>query len=330
MNKFELSNVESQLLSVFNRLIVTKREINVENIEFMIEIKIPSLKDAWKIVCEKLIERGIVEKNGNLWNIKAAGREQAEYNMKNHPIAEYFYDEFYTRAANSRTHSEFCEKAYGINLCQHGMMDLKQMNFLLSELNLDSRNNVLELGCSNGMIPEYIADKTEAKITGIDISQAAVKIAKNRTKNKKDSLHFEVGNMMNLKYEDNLFDTIISIDTLYFVKDLDSVVEKMIKILKPEGKMGIFFHSWVEDEKKEKFNPADSLLGKTLKKFGLDFYTLDFSKDNYNHWIYKKKVLLELKEKFEKEGNMFLYNNRMGECESDLEEFLRFLYIVKK
>jgi hypothetical protein len=56
---------------------------------------------------------------------------------------------------------------------------------------------------------------------------------------------------------------------------------------------------------------------------------IDFSRGNSKHWKLKKQVLQELKIRFEEEGNMFLYNNRIEECKGNLDEYYRFLYIIE-
>jgi MCRA family len=39
-----------------------------------------------------------------------------------------FYNEFFARAATSKAHARLCERAYGRDLCQHGMMDMAQLD----------------------------------------------------------------------------------------------------------------------------------------------------------------------------------------------------------
>jgi len=46
------------------------------------------------------------------------------------------------------------------------------------------------------------------------------------------------------------------------------------------------------------------------------------------NWL-KRHVLLRLKDRFDSEGNIFLHNNRLDECEGALYEWSRFLYIAQ-
>ena len=96
------------------------------------------------------------------------------------------------------------------------MFQIKQ---LLKFLNLNEENRVLDLGCGNGFITEYIQDQTKSYVTGIELSPIAIGRAINRTYVKPHKRKFEIGDMNNLQFKPNSFDTAILIDTHYFLDD---------------------------------------------------------------------------------------------------------------
>jgi len=242
-----------------------------------------------------------------------------------------FYNEFYKRAEESKAHSEFCRLVYGRDFCQHGMLDMNQLDKLIEISKLNKDNLVLELGSGTGYITEYISDITQCQITGIDIAAEAIEYASVRTKDKKNRIFFEIKDMDNLDYADNYFDAVISIDTLYFVKDLENSIKNIVRVLKPEGSMYIFYHVHPDVGNVPGSDPVRcSDLGTVLDRLGLKYQTIDFTRENNKHWELKEQVLLELRTKFEEEDNMFLYNNRMKECLENLGEYYRFLYIVQR
>ena len=71
--------------------------------------------------------------------------------------------------------------------------DMVQINTLIKVLELDETNRVLDLGCGNGMITEYISDTTGAHITGVDISDVAIQQAQERTKEKRHRINILCG-----------------------------------------------------------------------------------------------------------------------------------------
>lgn len=330
-----LSINEVKLLSVISRLVAVNKRPTTDKIVQLMEIKIPDILDSWEQATKLLHDKGIVlcttdEDNKKVYNLTEYGKGLAEEIENKNYLTIFFYNEFYKRAERSKAHSEFCRRAYGHDLCQHGMLDMDQLNKLIEVSKLDSNSHVLELGCGNGLITEYIYDQTKCYITGIDIAADAIEQANIRTSGKRSRINLDVKSMENLDYPNNSFDAVISIDSLYFVKDLENTIQNIKRVLKPEGFAYIFFIVPPNVGNIPDTHPAKcSLLAEVLDKLGLKFRIIDFSKENSKHWKLKKQVLQELKIRFEEEGNMFLYNNRMAECKGNLDEFYRFLYIIE-
>lgn len=228
-----------------------------------------------------------------------------------------------------------CERVYGKDLCQYDLMDMEQLDRLMGVLNLNRDNKVLDLGCGIGTITEYISDLTGAHITGIDFAAGAIKRASERTKVKQNRLVFQVKNINDLDFPANAFDTIIAIDTLYFVDDLEKTIGQMKAALKPDGQMGIFFSQMIKPEDSEELLlPRGTKLARVLKKHNLDFQTQDFTESEHNLWHKTRQVLEELKSEFESEGNIDLYDSFVEEAEQVLKfvdsgRSRRYLYHVR-
>ncbi len=257
--------------------------------------------------------------------------EEALHDFLDHVRTENilnFYNEYYQRAQNSRAHSEFCKLVYGHDFCQHGMLDMNQLDRLIEMTGIQKNSCVLELGCGAGLIAEYISDKTGCQMMGIDISSVAIEQASERTK-KKDRIFFATTNMESLDYPEGSFDAVISIDTLYYVKDLENTVERILKALKHDGTMYAFYH--VHPDVSAFCDPVNgSPLGSALNRLHVAYRVIDFTDENKRHWELRRRALLELRTKFEQEGNMFLYNTRMDEYRQNFGEYFRFLYIAER
>lgn len=330
----KLDENEIKLLSIISRFVFTNRQASTDRIIYLMGIKIPALLSYWQQSADNLIGKGILKyvKTDDYaeYEITEYGKSYAQHVVSNNCLDFYFYNEFYRRAEESKAHSEFCRLVYGKDLCQHGMLDMDQLHRLIEVSKLDNNSKVLELGCGNGFITEYISDRTLCHVTGIDIAVEAIEHAKDRTKDKCDRLFFQTMSMDSLDYKENSFDAIISIDTLYFVKDLESVLKSIYRVLKPDGTVFIFYHVPLDVVNRSASDPAqNSMLGSALNHLNYNYRIIEFTEENKKHWELKKQILLELKPKFEEEDNMFLYNNRMAECIGNLGEFYRFLYIVR-
>lgn len=245
-----------------------------------------------------------------------------------------FYNDFYIKAEQSKAHGAFCERVYGKNLCQHGMADMFQIERLLQMLNLNENSRLLDLGCGNGYITEYIQEYADSFVTGVDLSPVAIESAINRTRMKSDKLKFLTADMMNLQYNPNSFDSIILIDTHYFIDDFEVLIDKLIELVVSGGHICVFSDQGrgIQGCDDSNLQANESLIGQLLERKELSYTALNLNKENRMHWKLKEEVLNELKSDFEAEGNMFLYNNRIGECISSNRDLdCRFLFnIIKK
>jgi len=252
-----------------------------------------------------------------------------------------FYERYYDAMTRSRAHAAFCERVFGRNLCQHGFADMLQLDALIEAARLDPGQHALDLGCGNGMIAEYISDRTGAHVTGLDYIPAAILYARERTASKTDLLSFVVGDINALDLEDDAYDAIISIDTMYFSNDYAATIGQLLAALLPSGRMAILFshgrEPWVpvEEFAAETLPPDKTPLAVALQANGLIFETWDFTDDEYRLALLRKQVLADLKPQFEAEEIMFIYENRMGDAngvsqavEMGLQR--RYLYLARR
>lgn len=241
-----------------------------------------------------------------------------------------FYDKFYVEAVKSRAHALFCERVYGINLCQHGMADENQIILMIEALNVGKTSKLLDIGCGPGLITDYIQKKIGCAVTGIDISTEAIRRAI-RIPNK--NLQFIAGDIANYEFADDMFDAILLIDTHYFIEEFTNSIPKLLKMLKAKGKIAVFSdegkgEDGVDDSKTK---PQETLIGKYLIKNALKYKCIPLCKENADHWRIKKQALLDLEGEFIAENNQFIYSNRLDEC-NDHDRNLdgRYLFIIDK
>jgi SAM-dependent methyltransferase len=251
-----------------------------------------------------------------------------------------FYNAYYAAVEHSQAHRAFCERVFGKDLCQHGFTDLEQLKLLRQVTQLGSAQRVLDLGCGNGMIAEYLSDRTGAHITGLDYISQAISQAQQRTAAKSDRLAFVVGDINRLELPSSAFDVVLSIDTMYFSADYTATIRELKAALRPSGQMAIFFshgrEPWVPKDEfpKETLPPDKTPLAEALRANDLTFRTWDLTLQDYQLAQRRKAVLAELRPQFEAEGTLFIYENRLGDAEGirqAIEDGLhaRYLYHVQ-
>jgi SAM-dependent methyltransferase len=272
-------------------------------------------REDWTAARKTLSADGLLieQKGGDA--LTAEGERWARLLRRARPPIYYWYREFYAAAPHSQAHATFCERVYGKNLCQDGFMEMDHLHKLLEIMPLHEDDHVLDMGCGNGMITEYIADLSGAHVFGIDYIPEAIDGAQERTSHKRHRLTFSIANMDHLDFPPETFDAILAVDTLYMPNDLADTVRQMKTILKPDGQMAIFYsHALWENPAytAETLRPDKTPLAEALKVNALKFQTWDYTQADYQHALKKRQVAEELKAAFEAEGNLFLYENKIG------------------
>jgi SAM-dependent methyltransferase len=233
-----------------------------------------------------------------------------------------FYERFYAAVPSSPVHALFCERAFGLDLGQHGFADLAQLDALVEATNLGPGQRILDLGCGDGRITEYLSDRTGAHLTGLDYVPEAIRLARERTAAKADRLAFVVGDLRALNLPAREFDIILSIDTIYFSEDYVQTIGQLAAALRPGGRMAFLYsYGWEPPALPEEFDaatlaPDRTPLGEALRANGLDFRTQDWTAADCRLARSRKQILAELAPQFQAEGLKFVYESRRGEAQA--------------
>lgn len=291
----------------------------------------------WSDSWDRLVDAGLIEGDDSGYRLTNNGRPLAEKYYAQRPDHYWYYYQYYYPAAQaSRAHSELCTRVFGKDLTQDGQADMDSLNALIDYLQIGENEKVLDLGCGAGGISEYISDETGAHVTGLDYAATAIETAKARTQSKRDRLNFVQGDMNSLAFAKRSFDKIISIDTIYWVADIDEALSSISRLLKPGGKLGIFVACTplIEDEPGT-FEPDGTWVARSLKKLGLDYDVYDYSENFLKFWPKLKEVALDLKEDFIAEGNEVIFDSFMHDANEDYlpaveaGKLRRYLYVAR-
>jgi 2-polyprenyl-3-methyl-5-hydroxy-6-metoxy-1,4-benzoquinol methylase len=255
---------------------------------------------------DALAQRGLAHKDDQVWRLTEKGLEAARETRRKRPPIWYWYKDFYIAIEDSKAFSLYCERVYGKDLSQHGFSDMDEIHWMLDLVELNETTKILDIGCGNGKIAEYISDMTLACIMGVDYMPEAIAQAKRRTTSKRDRLCFKVGNIDELDFAGKRFDVVLSIDSIFFGEDLTTTLGNLSKLLRPRGEMVIFCG---ED------------LARALKENQLACEVFDRSTELYKHLQLKRRAGAELRDDFKSEGNVFIWENIMAESVDDTIPF---------
>jgi SAM-dependent methyltransferase len=114
----------------------------------------------------------------------------------------------------------------------------------IRNLNIESRNSILELGHGNAGHVEFIFEQAEnIKYYGLEMSelmfQEARRINRNYVSQKQAFFSLYDGNI--IPFEEAFFDKIFTVNTIYFWQEPEKLLSEIYRVLKPKGIFCITF-----------------------------------------------------------------------------------------
>lgn len=111
---------------------------------------------------------------------------------------------------------------------------------------LDIKNNdtILELGHGNCSHLELIIEQVcNISYYGLEVSKTMQQEARKINKKfiKKENVFFDIYDGLNIPYENNLYDKIMSVNTIYFWKNPIKLLSELYRVLKNEGVLVLTF-----------------------------------------------------------------------------------------
>lgn len=114
-------------------------------------------------------------------------------------------------------------------------------NWGLSHLTFRDGMTMLDVGCGGGAtLKRLLAKSSDAKVYGIDISDESV--AKARQVNRETlgkQVFVEKGSADELPFEDQFFDVVTAVETVYFWPNLPKCLQEVKRVMKPGAQFAI-------------------------------------------------------------------------------------------
>ena len=98
---------------------------------------------------------------------------------------------------------------------------------------------ILEIGFGRGSYLQELLFSKRTQLFGIDISKTMVELAVQL--NPSDKINLEQGDVHSLPYEGGFFDVVLSINSVYFWKDIGVSLKEIKRVLKPNGQLILGF-----------------------------------------------------------------------------------------
>lgn len=104
---------------------------------------------------------------------------------------------------------------------------------------------ILDVGFGNGQMLKVLDKKLDAKLYGIDISSDMLDTAveKNYDAVTLNKMMLQQASITSLPYNDDFFDTVFTINTIYFWEDMTKAFSEVLRVLKNGGSFVCTFYS---------------------------------------------------------------------------------------
>jgi ubiquinone/menaquinone biosynthesis C-methylase UbiE len=136
-------------------------------------------------------------------------------------------------------------------------------------------------------------------------------------------------------YQENKFDLITSMDSIYFAPDMSAFLSQIYRWLKPNG---TFICGYQEgDVMKKTENYDTSVLARAFRENGLSYKVYDYTKETFEMLKRKREAIISMKKEFKSSGIGLWYKvvKRQTDCiKVSYEEYrkknARYIYTFTK
>jgi len=134
------------------------------------------------------------------------------------------------------------------------------IDIFIEKLEINEKIKILDVGSGMGGPARYIANKTGAEITAIELQSDQNNVAKDLTKKcgLSNKVNHICGNILDYDFKDQTFDAVVSWLTLYHIDNHEILLKKLFDLLNPNG----FFYT---EDITSRINLSDADL-KEIKK----------------------------------------------------------------
>jgi len=99
--------------------------------------------------------------------------------------------------------------------------------------------NILEIGCGNGWLSNFLARRGDFNIVGLDVNSLELKQA-SQAFSASQNVQFVYGNIFDALFIGRSFDVVILAASIQYFKDVERLFNRIFELLKKDGEIHIF------------------------------------------------------------------------------------------
>jgi SAM-dependent methyltransferase len=136
--------------------------------------------------------------------------------------------------------SPFLDMQAYIGISKH-IGGIPATRMLLDLCHVDEAREVLDVGCGIGAGPVRIVREHDGRVVGVDVSEEMLAWARRRAEAARvqDRIDLVRADVLDLPFESDRFDIVMSESVLSFVVDKEAAIREMVRVTKPGGYVGL-------------------------------------------------------------------------------------------
>src|SRR6516162_1846468 len=153
--------------------------------------------------------------------------------------------------------NQWAEQGRGEEMERHHISITQQT---LKLMDLKPGERVLDLGCGAGWATRLLAAAVDSvqkpgQVIGLDVSDEMIRRARAASKNY-GNVMFVVGSALEIPWEENFFDKVLSVESFYYYPDQDRALAELFRVMAPKAELFILINlyrdnpyslRWVEE-----------------------------------------------------------------------------------
>ena len=141
---------------------------------------------------------------------------------------------------------------------------------LYRKVDIQSKKNILDIGCGTGVITADIASLTEGEVTGIDIDDKKLEYAKGEVP---DRVNLMIADVLHLPFRDCTFDLVVFSIVLTHIHEQQEAVNEMARVTQENGVVLATLEPDYAGMLSYPVSKAEPVFEKFMKESGIEMYT---------------------------------------------------------
>ena len=144
--------------------------------------------------------------------------------------------------------NQWAERGRGEEMERHHIRITEQT---LKRMDLKPGERVLDLGCGAGWATRLMARAVESEektgqVIGLDVSDEMIRRARAASRDY-DNVMFIVGSALEIPWEENFFNKVLSVESFYYYPDQDRALAELFRVVAPRGELYILINLYKDN-----------------------------------------------------------------------------------